>query len=90
MRIAYLKYYLRVKVKTPYAHRKMTLQLGDGTTLRLIEQPLEKGCSQFTKDHQKLSVVELIRVNFFLDRRKPRESLPHAETGQNNLKKASN
>lgn len=59
----------------------------NGTTLRLIEQALEKGCSQFTKDHQKLSVVELIRVNFFLDRRKPRESLLHADTGQNNFQK---
>ena len=53
----------------------------------LLSNLYKKVVPSLTKDHQKLSVVELMRVNFFLDRRKLRESLLHAETGQNNFQK---
>lgn len=54
MRIAYLEYYLRVKVKTPYARRKMTLQVGEWNIVTTYWATFIKGCSQFNQGSSKV------------------------------------
>ena len=56
----------------------------------LLSNLYKKVVPSLTKDHQKLSVVELMRVNFFLDRRKPREAFSMQRQDKTIFKKASN